>query len=113
MLFEAFNVAQRTVLIFDNAPAHRQAAETQLPDHAEIRYLPAYRPFLNIAENCFSQWKAAVKRNMSEVRDQLLNQAHPERVATLAQICEQCVDVITPANAVAYFRHLMKEDILM
>lgn len=112
---------QRSILIFDNAPPHRRAMRLQLPHNIEIRFLPAYSPFLNIVENCFSQWKSAVKRHMAEVRDEMLTQPHPQRLATLSEICEQCIEVITPANAAAYFRRLqsylpgcmMREDILM
>lgn len=112
---------ERVILIFDNAPAHRRAMNLQLPNNIEVRYLPVYSPFLNIVENCFSQWKAAVKRHMAEVRDQMLTQTHPQRVAILSQICEQCVEVITAVNASSYFRRLqnylpaclLREDILM
>ena len=51
--------------IFDNAPCHRRFLQTDLHDHHEGRYLPAYSPFLNIAENCLSFWKAAFKRQMA------------------------------------------------
>lgn len=108
-------------LIFDNASAHRRASEATLPAHVSLRWQPAYSPFLNIVENCFSQWKSAMKRQLSEVREQTLTQGHEQRLATLAQIAEQSISVVTADNAQSYFRHLQRylpacllcEDILM
>lgn len=94
------------VFIFDNAPAHRRAAEANLPQTIELRWLPPYSPFLNIVENAISQWKAAVKGDLAVGRDHFLLAPHEERIATVAQIAEQNVEVITPQNAAGYFRHL-------
>ena len=109
------------VLIFDNAPAHRCAADVELPVTVSLRWLPPYSPMLNIVEKCFSQWKASVKRYLAEVRDQLHGQTAQQREATLCQLTEQSVSVITPHDCGNYFRHLqsylppslLKQDILM
>ena len=109
------------VLIFDNAPAHRSAGDVSLPQTVTLEWLPPYSPMLNIVENCFSQWKASVKRGLAEVRDQLHDQAPQEREATLCQLAEQSVSVITPEECGSYFRHLqrylpaclLKQNILM
>lgn len=59
-----------------------------------------------IVENSFSQWKAAIKRQLSEVREQILAEGHEQRLATKAQIAEQSVSVVNPADGQGYFRHL-------
>ena len=108
---ESLNFAEcrgRVTLIFDNASAHRRANEANLPAHVSTRWQPPYSPFLNIVENTFSQWKAAMKRRLSEAREQTLTQTHDQRLATMAQIAEQTVAVVTPDNAQAYFRHLQR-----
>ena len=87
---------QRATFIFDNAPCHRRAREANLFALHQFRFLPPYSPFLNLAENAFSAWKAAVKRNMEEVRDEMLQQRHQQRLATLAQISAQNLTAITP-----------------
>lgn len=96
-LHEASQAAgsQPVTFIFDNAPCHRRASEAQLRLEHDIKFLPPYSPFLNIAENAFSVWKAAVKRQLEEVRDQMLMQTHHERLAVLAQLSQQNLDVIT------------------
>jgi hypothetical protein len=112
---------QNTCLLFDNATAHGRARHANLPDYVEVKSIPPYTPFLNIVENCFSTWKAAVKRELANVRDELLLQAHGERMATLAQIAEQVVNVITPQMSQNFFRRMQgyipdcmrEQDILM
>ena len=100
--------AERITLVFDNASAHRKANEANLPPHVTLRWQPPYSPFLNIVENCFSQWKAAVKRQLAEVREQLLTERHERRLATLTQIAEQCVPVVTQGDVQNYFRHMQR-----
>ena len=75
--------------LFDNAPSHRRAREARFREHHTSKHLPAYSPFLNLAGNAFSVWKAAVKRNLEEVHDQMLQQDHQHRLATMAQVSEQ------------------------
>lgn len=60
-----------------------------------VRFLPAYSPILNIVEYAWSAWKAAFKQQLAEVRPQLLEQQHEQRMATLVQLGEQNLDVIT------------------
>ena len=86
---------QDTCLLFDNAQTHARAREANLPDHVEVRTIPPYSSFLNIVENASSTWKAAVKRELANVREELLLRPHEERMETLAQIAEQVVNVIT------------------
>ena len=59
-------------------------------------------------EQCFAQWKAAVKRDFANLRDQLNAQPPAQCMATLAQIAVENVGIITPKNAQAYFRHLQR-----
>ena len=66
----------RTVFILDNAPCHRRANLANINPQHFIKSLPPYSPFLNIAENAFSVWKA-------EVRTQLHDQTVPQQQATL------------------------------
>ena len=117
------NDGHQRVLVFDNAPSHRHAGDVEFPaaKNITVRWLPAYSPMLNIVEQCFSQWKAAMKRDLTEVREQLLNRTNGESEALLCQLAVQNVSVITPENAAAYFRHLQRylpacmllQDILM
>lgn len=97
------------VMVFDNAPAHRQADNVEFPPDKNItvRWLPPYSPMLNIIESCFAQWKAAVKRDLAEVRDEMNLQPPGERAATLCQLAMQNTAVITPDNTAAYF-HLLQ-----
>ncbi len=111
---------QSHVLLFDNAPAHRHAENATLPASCQLRRIPPYSPFLNIVENCFSQWKSRVKRELAAVRHTILILPHDQRMATLAQIAEQEATV-TSDDAASFFRHLQtyipqcmtRSDILM
>lgn len=111
---------EQTVFIFDNAPAHRRAENASLPGNCSVRWLPPYSPFLNIVENCFSQWKSAIKRDLAATREHILQMPFAERMQTLAQLAEQHA-IISAENAASYFRHLQsylpacmtRNDILM
>ena len=96
---------QRTIL-FDNCRAHLQEEQANLGPFLTIRRIPPYSPMLNIVENCFAQWKAAAKNQLAEIRHQQLCLPFNEQMANLAQIGEQNVGVITPQNAINYFRKL-------
>ena len=91
--------------VTDNASCHRRAQEANIPGNRHVRFLPAYSPFLNIAENAFSTWKAAVKRQMAETRLQLLDQPHAEQLATLSQIAEQNIGGISANRAMRWYQH--------
>lgn len=115
------------VFICDNASSHSGA--NLLPEEggpnlrAEHRcvYLPPYSPFLNIVENAISAFKWSLKNSLEEVRSQLLEQQHETRLATMTQLAEQAVEVITPGKATRWFTHsqryvpacLQGSDILM
>jgi hypothetical protein len=105
-LRQASEAAGQGVVTFvlDNASCHRRWRECHLPDNHVVRFLPAYSPYLNIAENCFSSWKAAFKREMAEQRPLLNLQVMAMRNATMIQLCEQNLAAITVESCVAYFR---------
>ena len=66
------NDGEARTILFDNARTNLQAEQMVLPNNTFIRRIPSYSPFLNIVENCFKQWKAAVKRQLAEIRDEQL-----------------------------------------
>ena len=103
---QQYNGDGQCFLIIDNAPAHRQAQNLQLPPNFFVRYLPPYSPFLNICENALPLWKGAIKDQLAEVRPQLLVQPYQERMATLGQIAEENTAVVTPEKMQAAFRGL-------
>jgi len=72
----------RATFVMDNAPCHRRTRQVDIGNNA-VRFLPAYSPILNIVENAWSAWKAAFKQQLAEVRPQLLEQQHEQRVAIL------------------------------
>lgn len=95
-LIDRFLPNEEAVLLLDNAPCHRRSTEiTDQHSNAELRFLPAYSPFLNAAENCFSVWKAGLRRQLEEVKEQLLQQPYDQQMATLTQLAEQNMAVIT------------------
>ena len=49
-----------------------------------------------------------MKRQLSEVRDQMLNERYEQRLSTMAQVAEQCVGIVTAEDAQAFFRHLQR-----
>ena len=79
----------------------------QLQHSRESQCAPAatlqYSPFLNIAENCFANWKASFKREMAEVRPALLQMPQQQREATMVQLATQNLAAITPAKCIAEF----------
>ena len=99
----AANPQQRMTMIFDNAPAHRRALGAQGPQFDDrphdVRNLPPYSPFLNLVEQAISAFKAELKKTLEEIRPQLLDEDHDQRMAHLAQLSEQAVEVITPEHA--------------
>ena len=64
--------AVNPVIILDNAPVHRGA----MCGDALVKYLPAYSPFLNPIENCFSVLKLKLRETLRQ--DQV-----KERIATV------------------------------
>lgn len=86
---------RNVVFIFDNAPSHLRAHDSHLRENHTLRNQPPHLPFFNICEGAFSVWKASLKRMMAEVRDQLLDQPHQQRLATMAQLAEQSTTAVT------------------
>ena len=80
---EIYQPEMEVCFVFDNARAHMQARNLELPEGFNIKYLPPYSPFLNIFENAFSIWKQAFKARLGEVREQTLDQPFDELIATL------------------------------
>lgn len=113
--------------VFDNAPCHARADHEpnnggpQLPFNHFRQRLPPYSPFLNIVEMAISAFKASLKRQLEEVREQILREPQAQRLAILTQLAEQSTGVITAAKAAAWFSHaqrylpkcIEREDILM
>ena len=106
------------VVIMDNAPCHRDAAQS-LTNH-EMRYLPPYSPFLNPIENCFGVLKATLKHHLNNIAGgcdtaaarrvgQTLRAYREEK---LRGAMEEALIVITPqlthSNYVHSNTHLMK-----
>lgn len=97
--------------ICDNASSHSGANLRQDEGGPNLRpkhqcvYLPPYSPFLNIVENAISAFKWSLKNSLEEVRNQLLDQQHETRLATMTQLAEQAAEVITPAKAASWFTH--------
>ena len=94
-------------LLLDNAPCHRGAMEIFNGDvQVELRYMLLYSPFFNVAENCFSvraygKFMESLWRQLlvEEIQDQLLEQPFVQQMATLTQLAEQNIDVITQKSA--------------
>ena len=59
--------AVNPVIVLDNAPVHRGA----VCGEALVKFLPAYSPFLNPIENCFSVFKLKLREVLCE--DQVMN----------------------------------------
>ena len=59
--------AVNPVIVLDNAPVHRGA----VCGEALVKFLPAYSPFLNPIENCFSVFKLKLREVLRE--DQVMN----------------------------------------
>lgn len=97
--------------IFDNASCHSVAGRSPAEGGPNLRsvheciFLPPYSPFLNIVENAFSAFKWSLKNLLEEVRHQLPNESHESRMATLVQLAEQSVEVITPQKSISWFNH--------
>ena len=93
------------VFIFDNAPSHNSAVTANLQVSHSYKFQPPYSPFLNICEGSFSIWKAAFKRLMVEVRYDLLQQPHQLRLATMMQLAEQAIEVVTCEKIRRLYHH--------
>lgn len=94
------------VHVCDNAPSHSRAQEANLRPTHRVMFQPAYSPFFNLCEGSFSIWKAAFKRSMADVRDQLLGEDHPQRTATMMQVAEQSIGALTLSKIKQLHAHM-------
>ena len=94
------NVAATFVL--DNAFCHRRARNVDIENN-DVRFLAAYSPMLNIAENAWSAWKPAFKRQLAEIRPQLLADPYDQRIAMLIQLGEQSLGVVTMVQITKWY----------
>ena len=85
------------VVVMDNATIHRVGETKRLFDNTghTIHYLPPYSPFLNPIENCFSKWKAFVKRSSCRNESELL------------WAIEQGISVVSREDCAAYWRNML------
>lgn len=94
----------QATIVLDNAPCHRRSSSVAINPNHSLRFLPPYSPFLNIMENAWSCWKAALKRQLADIRVQLLQLPFPEQLSTLTQLAQQNIDVITADKCAAWYR---------
>ena len=83
------------VVILDNLGAHKVAGVRELVEArgARLVYLPPYSPDLNPIEQAWSKIK------------QQLRSAKARVLEVLEQAAGEAISLITPENAVAWFRH--------
>lgn len=70
---------EETVIIMDNAPCHQGIQDNF--ENLEIKFLPAYSPFLNPIEECFSVFKAHLKHRLNDISAGNLDDARAARQA--------------------------------
>ena len=90
----------------DNAPSHNRAQEANLRPTHRVMFQPSYSPLFNLCEGGFSIWKAAFKRSMAEVWDQLLGEDHPQSTATMMQVAEQSIGALTLSKIKQLHAHM-------
>ena len=73
---------EQTLLIFDNAPAHRHADNPAWREHGDQNVIPPYSPFLNIVVQAICALKAAIKADISRPVIQQRIRAGPSRATT-------------------------------
>ena len=106
---------KETHIIFDGAPAHRNAEPPA--DHVDLRMLPPYSPFLNIVEQAIRALKSAIKNDISRPQIQLEMQnrrrAREENIPLgeyrkriLVAAAERNMGSITVGKSTAWFRHM-------
>ena len=62
---------ERAFLIMDNAPSHNNIHIDS--EYQDLKFLPAYSPFLNPIENCFSVLKSDMKQRLNVVQEEAGN----------------------------------------
>ena len=109
------NPDNQTFLVFDNAPAHRNADCPR--GRIEIKMLPPYSPFLNIVEQAISALKAALKAEISrpdiqatiDDRDEARRQGIPlgeYRQRILLEASQRNMNTITAAKCAGWYRFM-------
>ena len=105
------------ILLLDNARPHLKLPQLLTENH-EIRYLPKYSPFLNVAEYAGSALKAAVKRAISdpqvqrEADDRVAaaiagNTLQQHRLNILQRELERALPTITQNKCRQFFNHVL------
>lgn len=107
---------EKTYIIFDNAPCHRNASSTR--SHHIVKYLPPWSPMLNPIEEAFSCLKAEIKKKLSSppISTQIVNVkdiARQEgstivqvRQRILMDVLNQSYASITPTKVSKFCGHL-------
>ena len=110
------NPDNQTFLVFDNAPAHRNADCPR--GRIEIKMLPPYSLFLNqIVEQAISALKAAIKADISrpdiqatiDDRDKARQQGIPlgeYRQRMLLEASQRNMNIITAAKCAGWYRFI-------
>lgn len=107
---------QKCHFIHDNASPHRNVPPMANEEH-NLKPLPRYSPFLNIAENAISALKAACKQQLSEpamqarMHDSAAAHAvgmtqHAFRMTLLQTVITNCLPAITQNKCVAWHNHV-------
>lgn len=107
-------------VVFDNAPSHR-GIEDHLADAVTanphlLRRLPPWSPMLNIIEEVFSSYKAAIKRELASRSRELYDNSIPAarhmtltayRREILEEVATNALSTITPENVMRYYNHML------
>lgn len=85
----------KQVVVLDNLSVHKHRAVRDAIHAAgcHILFLPSYSPDFNPIEMAFSQIKAYLRRKAARTRE------------ALEEEIGRAIDIVTPADATAYFRH--------
>lgn len=80
----------------DNISFHHFTAVkgTWVRDRSEIISFPAYFPFFNHIENCFSQWKSKIAKKDSKTEDDLIYSIHQFQDIMSIQDCNEYFKLI-------------------
>lgn len=114
-LQERLNEEELTFLIYDGAPAHRNAVSPA--ESTQLMMLPPYSPFLNIVEQAISALKAAIKADISrpEIQAQMGNRVEARRQGiplgeyrhrVLLEASERNMATVTHQKCAAWYRFM-------
>ena len=95
---------QNLLLVLDNVSFHHTEEVAQIVEENghELKFLPAYSPFLNPIEHAFSTWKAHIRRPIRVPEGP--NFGARARQELLA-VVEEAAGAITPDMCLNWFRH--------